>query len=738
MNKTTHALARIALLLVPMTAVLMPMTSFGAADTSPTTPWHEHALVGMEVGPTGAQFGYSDSTDTRYCARFDGREIVRHAAAAHSEYLVLWVRDGDYAYYSSKLLPKAPGLGTRDPLREACDEASQHKLPLIVYCVVQQGGHYLKAHPQFEMRGTDGKPLGRFCFNSGYLDAMKGIVAEQLAYGIDGFHIDMLDQGFGPPYGCWCDTCGALFQKEFGRSMPRDAAWDADWDRMLEFRYRSSERFEKALAAHIKTVNSRASVDFNYHGNPPFSWEVGQRPVQHAGNSDFVTGETGVWGFSALTVGLNAEFYRAAVPQQRVQVAMQRGVRMYHDQTTRPLPDIRWELFTLLAHGAFVTMVDKTGFDGWLDPVAYERIGAAFGEAQAKRAHFGHTPIRDVGLYFSSRTRDWVGREKAADYFAAFQGAHKAMVYEHIPWGVVLDENVSLELLKQFPVVLLPNTGIVSEHELALFHSYVEEGGKLIVTGLSGCYDHMGRLETNGALASLTGARFERKLDSLDNWVRFSGIQLPDFTMPLAPEGRTNWPFLVKGPAGVFEPTSAQPIGELLKPHRTRRQLEGKEGTEWPMSADTPVGPAILINHVGKGTVLTFVCSPDFATASEHHLVETRKLLANAVRLLHPQPRVRITAPANVEAVVTDDTSTRTLRIHLLGYNSPPQTTPAKDRPFVLPTPIEDLPMFRVTLDLDRLPKGVEALNKSTLLEHHGTRVEVTVSDIHEVLQLHY
>ena len=33
--------------------------------------------------------------------------------------------------------------------------------------------------------------------------------------------------------------------------------------------------------------------------NPPFSFEVGQRPVQHADNADFVTGETGVWGFSA-------------------------------------------------------------------------------------------------------------------------------------------------------------------------------------------------------------------------------------------------------------------------------------------------------------------------------------------------------------------------------------------------------------------------------------------------------
>jgi hypothetical protein len=346
-----------------------------------------------------------------------------------------------------------------------------------------------------------------------------------------------------------------------------------------------------------------------------------------------------------------------------------------------------------------------------------------------------------------------VGREKPGDYFLSFQGAHKTMVYEHIPWGVVLDENVSLDSLKPFPVVVLPHADIVSEREAALFRSYVESGGKLIVTGLSGCYDHLGRIRTNSALETLTGGRFVRKLDSMDNWVRFnepveafkgSGVgtapphAFPSTLQALHGSTQTNWPFLVKGPAGVFEPTTALAVGELLKPHRTTRQQEGREGTEWPMSADRPVGPAILMNHVGKGTVLTFTCSPDFATASEHHVVEARKLLADAVRFLLPRPRIRIEAPATVEAVVTDDPATRTLRVHLIGYNAPPQTTSPKERPYVLPAMIEDVPIFRARIELDRPPKRVEAFHKSTLLKRQGARVEATVSDIHEVLQVRY
>ena len=126
---------------------LIALGQIGGADR----PWFERSLVGLEVGPTGAQFGHSDATDARDRARFEGREIVRRAVAAHSEYLVLWARDGDYAYYDSKLLPKAPGLGQRDPLCAAVDEARQHQLPIIAYCVVQQGGHFLRAHPEWEM-----------------------------------------------------------------------------------------------------------------------------------------------------------------------------------------------------------------------------------------------------------------------------------------------------------------------------------------------------------------------------------------------------------------------------------------------------------------------------------------------------------------------------------------------------------------------------------------------------------
>ncbi len=161
-------------------------------------------------------------------------------------------------------------------------------------------------------------------------------------------------------------------------------------------------------------------------------------------------------------------------------------------------------------------------------------------------------------------------------------------------------------------------------------------------------------------------------------------------------------------------------------------------GSDWPMSPDKVVGPAVLLNRVGSGAVLTFAVSPDFATASEHPIVEARKLLGNAVRLLHPQPRVRIAAPANVATIVTDDPEERLLRVHLLAYNATPQTTPPRDRPRVLPGLIEDAPMYRLGLEFPGDVQDVRALNPTTRMQRDEKRAEAVIEEIHEVILIRY
>ena len=86
-------------------------------ERQPQNPWYLNKLVGLEVGPTGAQFGL-DPQDTDFAHAFSGQSIVEQCMAVKAEYLVIWAKDNELAYYNSQLVPKALGLGERDILLE--------------------------------------------------------------------------------------------------------------------------------------------------------------------------------------------------------------------------------------------------------------------------------------------------------------------------------------------------------------------------------------------------------------------------------------------------------------------------------------------------------------------------------------------------------------------------------------------------------------------------------------------
>ena len=59
-----------------------------SGNTASAAPWFQHSLVGLEVGPTGSQFGGA-TNDPGFATRFDGRDIARASKACGAEYLVV-------------------------------------------------------------------------------------------------------------------------------------------------------------------------------------------------------------------------------------------------------------------------------------------------------------------------------------------------------------------------------------------------------------------------------------------------------------------------------------------------------------------------------------------------------------------------------------------------------------------------------------------------------------------------
>ena len=694
-------------------------------------PWYRRMLVGLEYGPTGGNDG-----DDVYMAGITGREIIENVRRANAEYIIVFMKDHDFAYYNSKMGRKAPNLGDRDLLRECIDEAKEHGIAVVAYCQIQYDGSSWRAHPEWRMKDSKGQDIpSRLCYNSGYLEERKRFAAEMMEYEIVGFHFDMLDFGFGPPIGCWCECCRGQFREAYGIEMPNGVTWDDAWDKMLEFRCNSNANFCRELDAYVKSQNPELSVDFNYHGYPPFSWEVGEQPVQHAQSGDFVTAEGLPWAFGNTNPSLLSLFMLAVKPGCPVQGVTSRFVYNYHDYTVRPAADMTWEVLTYLSHGCQCTIVDKADYDGCLAPVAFERIGEAFGEGRRKHAYFGYPALPEVGLYYSCRSRDWYGREDGSKYFSAFVGAHKAFLQSHIPMGMIMDENVSAERLRRFPVVFLPNAAILTEREVGLFQDYVAEGGNLIATAMTGMCDSRGELGDTCNLAELLGIRSVKALtDHRDNYLRFPSSLCNGESASLVDGLPTDHPILTWGPIVEVETSSAQGYGEVLAAHRS---VEGADNP-WRdhMSAGRVIGPAITVNEYGKGKAAFVACCVDAAWGESYRMPEHRDAIRNLVRYLNPEPDVLIQAPLNVETVVAEDKNQQRLLVHFIAFWG--TTTSAMGRQgqgrMVLPPLMEETFGYTAKVTVKRPFSKANGESADSTVSVSGDTVTLQTSQIHEVL----
>ena len=210
---------------------------------------------------------------------FNGRDIVRRCVEANAEYLVLWVRDGEFTFHDSKLLPKPASFGDRDVLREAADEARRHELPLIVYCQLQYPAYELRQHPEWKARTAESKPIDHLvCFNTPYTNVVKEVAGRNARVTAS----PVSTSTWWIKASVRHTAAGATIASSSSRPsmdgpLPKGVNWeDEDWDRMLQFRYATSDRLEKMLTDYVRSLDPGAHRGFQLSRQPALL--VGSRP----------------------------------------------------------------------------------------------------------------------------------------------------------------------------------------------------------------------------------------------------------------------------------------------------------------------------------------------------------------------------------------------------------------------------------------------------------------------------
>jgi hypothetical protein len=255
----------------------------------------------------------------------------------------------------------------------------------------------------------------------------------------------------------------------------------------------------------------------------------------------------------------------------------------------------------------------------------------------------------------------------------------------------VLDEWALLPRLAEFPLIVAPEQGRMSEAMRSALQRYVEEGGNLLLTG-SGVFDRFG--------AEFLGARSVEVQTGKTYAVSAADGEVPLYS--------AQW--------RLVEPTTGKGFGLL--------------GRDCLLEDRQLPNPAAVIRRVGKGRVAYFGADL-FRDFCHNRYPMIRQLIGSIVERLLPDPEIRVQAPGCIDVALRRRRGEKI--IHLMnrasGIPNQPNNGGIDEIPSVGPVSIR--------MRLSRPPKAVTSAFGKGRLEtgikkfRGGVRLTVEVPSVH-------
>jgi hypothetical protein len=273
----------------------------------------------------------------------------------------------------------------------------------------------------------------------------------------------------------------------------------------------------------------------------------------------------------------------------------------------------------------------------------------------------------EVLLVNPAQAQEAYGDDASAKAQAAFRGAYRALVENHLPFDVLPDNRLEAAdaagRLTRYKAIVLPNAAALSDAQAALLDRFVENGGGVVGTFETGAYDAEGKPRAEGALAlrSLGAARILARRDGFRElrgaYLRVTRREdLP--TMPDTDFVAVDRAFLYVEPRDGAELSFA-----FLGP----TPYGPPEKCWWPPSLETD-HPGLLWHTHGKGRTAYFPWPVDTLFYG-HSLEESRALLGHAVCTVLGGPaqvQVETDLPPQVEVTVHTQPSSGATLVHLV------------------------------------------------------------------------
>lgn len=504
-------------------------------------------------------------------------------------------------------------------------------------------------------------------------------------YGVDGFWVD---GEIWAVRACYCDRCTSAFTELTGiTEIPRDKT-QPHWEEWMQFTrdsfYEHVNRYTNAVHVH----KSGVLVCSNW-------LQTFRNPGEPSVPTDWISGDN-TWVFAMDSSRCETRFISTRGKHWDIMLWGFYKLGPMSDQTAawvfKPVQMLQQEAAVTLALGGAVQIYEHPqGLrNGQLIPWRMKRMGEVGEFVKARQSICQDSEmLPQVAVLHSENhfyTNDDQPFPNVQEKTKPVAGGTFTMLENH--YGVdILDEWALLPRLSEFAIVVAPEQDRMSDAMVAALKTYVENGGRLIVSGAA-AYDRFG-----GEFLGVRSVGIEAEKNY---FVAVTESAFPAYSAA--------WRFV--------EPTTAQPHSTL--------------GTSPLLDERLLPYPAATINAVGSGRV-AYIPFNIFEFFAHAHYPMAREFIGEIAQKLAGRLPIRVNAPRAVDVVLRKKDG-KTI-VHFInrtsGVSNQPRDGAIDEIPFVGPITLQ--------MDLESAPESVQLAfeNGAFISSYDGYTLTATLDRLH-------
>lgn len=419
---------------------------------------------------------------------------------------------GIVAYYPSnlELQYRAQYLGDQDFYKRVSDAAHEEGIVVVARMDINRATKdFFDAHPDWFCRNKDGTPImsnERYfsCINSDYYKVFIPQVLEEI---IERYHpvgfADNSWKGLGRNTICYCNNCKAKFKASRGLDLPENVSWNdpayREWVRWgYECRMENWDLFNEVT----KRAGGEDCLWFGMIHADPASGSFNDLKAILSRSKMIFNDQQGRESSGFEQNAVNGTLLRLASDEQALAPESManyiRGTRTFR-LGTNPKEETRLWMITGIAGGISPWSHHVGG--GQNDSRQFETPVPIFQwHANNDQYLYNRTDLANVAVVWSQPNADFYGQDQVRERVSLpWKGFCMALSQYRIPFLPVNIQDID-KYAHRINTLILPDIAVMTDQEIDVVCDFINNGGNIIVTGMTATLDWDGQPSSNDKL----------------------------------------------------------------------------------------------------------------------------------------------------------------------------------------------------------------------------------------------